>query len=248
MPHPRDIESSREYYDDYVDRQRAVGVNDRHRSILGYLRRFGMKSGDRVLEIGAGVGTLTGLIAMDLDSGGRLVAVDLSPRSINVAREELTGYENLELIAGDILELEIPGTFDVVVLPDVIEHIPLEEHPRLFERISRWMAPGGFVLLHYPNPNYLEWCHANKREVLQAIDQPIQADVLTANACPHGLYLDYLETYSIWVRQGDYTVAVLRSKADAADWEELPWQPPFRQKVREALGLRARRLLRRSSQ
>jgi cyclopropane fatty-acyl-phospholipid synthase-like methyltransferase len=248
MPEARDIESSRVYYDDYVDRQQAVGINDRHRSILGYLRRFGMKSEDRVLEIGAGVGTLTALIAKELGSRGRLVAVDLSPRSIDVARDELTGYENLELIAGDILELEIPGRFDVVVLPDVIEHIPLEHHGRLFERISGWVSPGGFVLLHYPNPNYLEWCHTNKREVLQAIDQPIQSDVLTANAYPHGLYLDYLETYSIWVREGDYTVAVLRRKADASDWEELPWQRPLRQKVREALGSRARRLVRRSSQ
>lgn len=231
------------FYDEFVDHQVMVGVNERHHSILRHLKRAGLRPDHRVLEIGSGVGTLTGLLAGYLSPGGSLVGTDLSPKSIDVARVSLAGFGNAELVAGDILELEIGGKFDVVVLPDVIEHIPLEQHPQLFGRIAGWLRPQGFALLNYPNPNFLEWCHEHKPEGLQVIDQPIYTDVLTANAYPHGLYLDYLETYSIWVYERDYQVAVLRRRADATSFTEIPWRPPFRQKLREALALRARRLL-----
>ncbi len=73
------------FYDEYVGRQLAVGVNERHHAILRWLRRFGLCRGDRVLEIGCGVGTLTGLIASAIGPEGFLLAVDLSPKSIEAA-------------------------------------------------------------------------------------------------------------------------------------------------------------------
>jgi cyclopropane fatty-acyl-phospholipid synthase-like methyltransferase len=108
-----------------------------------------------------------------------------------------------------------------VVLPDVIEHIPLEHHRLLFSRVASWLAPGGFVLLHYPNPWYLQWRHENKPEQVQLIDQPIHADTLTANVYPNGLYLDHLETYPIWISEGDCQVAVLRRKAAQASFTHV---------------------------
>jgi len=61
--------------------------------------------------------------------------------------------------------------------------------------------------------------------------------VLTANIYPHGLYLDYLETYSVWIEEGDYVVAVLRRYSDKAVFTD----------IEEASGMlsRARRVIRR---
>jgi trans-aconitate 2-methyltransferase len=128
----------------------------------------------------------------------------------------------VRLLAADVLEAEIEGSFDVVVLPDIVEHIPLESHPALFGRVASWVEPDGLVLLNYPNPHYLEWCREHHPERLQIVDQSIHADVLLANAYPHGLHLDYLERYSIWVREGDYVVAVLRPGAGAGRFTALP--------------------------
>ena len=139
------------------------------------------------------------------------MATDLSPKSIEAAKIRLSSFRNIRYAAGDVLEIEIEGVFDVVVLPDVIEHIPIESHPVLFKRIAAWLAPGGFVLLHYPNPFYLQWLHEHTPEVLQVIDQPIHADHLLANSYAAGLSLDFLQTYSVWTREGDYVVAVLKS-------------------------------------
>jgi hypothetical protein len=130
------------------------------------------------------------------------------------------------LLVGDLLHADIPGRYDVVVLPDIIEHIPLEVHRDVFKRVAAWVSDSGFVLLHYPNPHYLAWCRSREGAKLQIIDQPVHLDMLLANAYPHGLYLDYFERYSIWVREGDYVVAVLRPEAGIGTFTDLPEPAP----------------------
>jgi trans-aconitate 2-methyltransferase len=202
----------RDFYDNYTEHQVDVGVNDRHRAIHDWLKRFGLRRGLAVLEIGCGIGTETELIAESIGSSGSLLAVDLSPASVEVARKRLSDRRNVEFVAADVIELTLDRRFDVIVLPDVIEHIPLAEHSRLFANVRRWLNDSGWVLIHMPNPLYLEWCRLHRPELLQVVDQPIFTEVLLANAVPHGLYLHYLETYSIWIEENDYQVAVLKPR------------------------------------
>jgi SAM-dependent methyltransferase len=213
------------FYDEYASRQTAVGINQRHRAILAWLQRFGLRPNHCVLEIGCGVGTLTQLLAEALPQGS-VFGVDLSPKSIDAARERLASFGNARLAVGDVLNADIPGRYDVVVLPDVIEHIPLQLHGALFGRVASWVQNDGFVFVHYPNSHYLEWCYVHCPDQLQVIDQPIHSDVLLANAYPHGLYLDYFERYSIWIREGDYIAAVLRPAAGVEEFTRLPQPQP----------------------
>lgn len=226
MEEPGSSAEVQAFYDRYVGRQVTVGVNDRHRAILDWLRRFGLCPEHRVLEIGCGIGTVTQLIVEQLGPGGSVLGIDLSPESIATARRRLESHANVTLLAGDVLKLDIAETFDVVVLPDVIEHIPLDLHPTLFGRVASWLAADGFALLHYPNPHHLAWCREHRPEEVQIIDQPIHVDRLAADVYPHGLYLDYLQTYPVWVRDGDYVVARLRH--NPAEWDPalLPQRPP----------------------
>jgi cyclopropane fatty-acyl-phospholipid synthase-like methyltransferase len=217
---------SKAFYDDWVDRQTAVGVNERHRAILAWLQRFGLREDHRVLEVGCGVGTVTALLAETLSERGSVLGVDLSPRSVDAARARLAGRDNVRLEAADVLEMDLSERFDVVVLPDVIEHIPLEHHGRLFARLASWTRPDGFVLLHYPNPLYLDWCREHRPELLQPVDQAIHPHHVATRAHEHGLHLVHLETYSIWVEEGDYVVALLRpARADVA-FHDLPGPTP----------------------
>jgi trans-aconitate 2-methyltransferase len=227
------------FYDDFADRQTRVGINDRHRAIVAWLRRFGLRPGDSVLELGCGVGTVTQLLAEELPRGS-VLGIDLSPHSIAKARERLAAYENVRFMAADVAAVDVEGEYDVVLLPDVIEHVPLEQHDALFGSVASWVKPGGFVLLHYPNPHHLEWFHVHHPERLQIVDQPIHADVLLANAYRHDLYLSYYERYSIWIREGDYIVAVLRPAAGVGEFTRLPRPKP-------SLGTRAARGLKRAA-
>ncbi len=58
---------------------------------------------DVVLEIGAGLGTLTERLARN---AGHVVAVELDQRLIPLLQEALAGFDNVTLIQGDILALD----------------------------------------------------------------------------------------------------------------------------------------------
>jgi trans-aconitate 2-methyltransferase len=202
--------SSADYYDDYGERQLRVGINKRHRAIQQWLERFGLARGMDVLELGCGIGTVTKLIADILGDTGTLVAVDISPRSVDLARQRLGRRRNVELVVGDIVEVDLARKFDVIVLPDVIEHVPIELHVKLFGNVRRWLRDSGWVLVHMPNPFFLEWCHRNRPDLLQQLDQPIFTDALIESLKPNDLYIRYLSIYSIWVQEGDYQVIILK--------------------------------------
>lgn len=70
---------------------------------------------DEVLEIGAGIGTLTqGL----LETGAKVTAVELDKKLPAVLKETLAGYKNFRLVEGDILKVNLaevmPRKFKVV--------------------------------------------------------------------------------------------------------------------------------------
>ena len=60
---------------------------------------------DTVLEIGPGIGTLTQGLA---ETGARVVAVELDKKLPAVLAETLKGYDNVTIVPGDILKLNIP--------------------------------------------------------------------------------------------------------------------------------------------
>ena len=57
-----------------------------------------------VLEIGPGLGMLTRLLSR---AAGRVVAVELDEALFGLLRQELAGLPNLELVQGDILQLDV---------------------------------------------------------------------------------------------------------------------------------------------
>ena len=72
-------------------------------------------AGEEVLEIGAGIGTLTqGL----LEAGANVTAIELDKKLPAVLKETLAGYENFRLIEGDVLKINLveimPRRFKVV--------------------------------------------------------------------------------------------------------------------------------------
>lgn len=91
---------------------------------------------DSVLEIGPGLGALTRHLAA---AAGRVVAVELDDRFIPVLSEQLAGLSNVELVEGDILQLDpaalVGGPYKVVanlpyyITAAVLRHL-LEAGPR----------------------------------------------------------------------------------------------------------------------
>lgn len=205
------VEEVRNYYDRYVGRQTLAGVNERHHLIRDLALRHGLKSNMNVLEIGCGIGTLTGLILNELPKG-RLTATDLSPASVEEARQRIGDRPNLVLTAGDSTEKIPDGTFDMIILPDVLEHIPFERHPFLFRQIKSALASNGRVVIHSPDPFFCEWLHANRPDLLQVIDLPLHLPGLALEIEKAGLTILHFQRHSIWQDKPDYMALVLAHK------------------------------------
>jgi trans-aconitate 2-methyltransferase len=198
-----------DWYDGFSAHQMKLGINIRHRTILRNARKAGLRDGSRILEIGCGIGTVTSLLAK-ADPNGRILAVDISPKSISIAAQNLRVHRQVEFLVSDMRDFEVKDRFDMVVLPDVIEHIPLDDHAHLFATIARHLAPDGRVLINVPNAELLEYLHIHDPSVLQVLDQPVHLDRLMTTTYAAGLILESLSSYGLQYAHVEYHSIVLR--------------------------------------
>ena len=213
------------FYDQFAEKQEKTGINSRHLSILDKAKQAGLASNHRVLEVGCGIGTVSHLLATQVPQG-KVLAVDISPESIEKARMLWKKQGNLKFDVSDMSDFNLPGeTFDFFVFPDVLEHIPVAQHARLFENIHRHAHADSVVLIHIPAPRYLEWMIGNQPEKLQVIDQPLDTGVLVQTLGAAGFYLEKMETYALFFEEKDYQYFVFRAKKPVQQsTEKSKWQ------------------------
>jgi SAM-dependent methyltransferase len=79
----------------------------------------GLRPGASVLDVGCGPGHVAAAV---LAAGaGTYVGIDLSPRMLDLARDRLVG--DAMLLEGDFLELDVPGSFDVVLALGLFDYL-----------------------------------------------------------------------------------------------------------------------------
>ncbi|MEM4729857.1 MAG: class I SAM-dependent methyltransferase [Thermoplasmata archaeon] len=69
-------------------------------------REAGVGPGMRVIDAGCGTGISTGILAALVGAGGRVLGIDISAGMVDAARRRLGGAVNVELLVGDVEELE----------------------------------------------------------------------------------------------------------------------------------------------
>lgn len=131
---------SREYFDDV--RQRKYFVEPH----IPRFAQFERWAGKRVLEIGCGIGTDTMSFAA---AGAHVTAVDLSEKSLELARQRAQVY-NLEdrvrfyhANAEQLTQTVPVEPYDLVYSFGVLHHTPSPD--RAFEQIRRYTRPGSTV-------------------------------------------------------------------------------------------------------
>ena len=98
----------------------------------------------RILEVGAGRGTFSTYFA----DRGHLTALEPSQAHSAALRERLKDYPNVVVITAQLDGTAAPGSYDTVVLLNVLEHIP-DDHQALGD-IYESLAPGGKLVLWVP--------------------------------------------------------------------------------------------------
>jgi len=200
------------WYDDFAGQQVRTSVNLRHYRIMEFLKAAGLRKNNRVLEIGCGIGTLTGLLLKYLRTG-EVLAVDISPESISIARKRLAHSSSVSFLVSDMTDFSNPDPFDFIILPDVLEHIPVSQHKDLFRILAGHMHERSVILIHIPHPRALDYIRSASPTQLQIVDQSLEASLLLENAYASDLVLINYVSYSLFDREHDYAVITFRKKS-----------------------------------
>lgn len=220
------------YYDGFANYQSKVGINERHATIMRLLRENGLQRHHAVLEVGCGVGQITGLVARYCKQGS-VVGVDISEENVRRAADHLRALTNVDLICSDMTTDVFEAKFDFVIFPDVLEHIPLELHPAVLGNAARALKPGGKVFIHIPHPLYQDYLRAHEPDKMQIVDQPLSAADLLSAAEATGLRLVCFQSYALFRQPADYQYIVM----DKPDGAYRPMLRPYLQRVWQRLRL-----------
>lgn len=111
-----------------------------------FFENFDLKPGQKVLDVGCGIGGGDFLLAEKF--GVDVLAMDLSANMIGIAWERAVDYQdlNVRFEIGDIKTQDYPkNTFDFIYSRDTLLHIDCKNV--LFARFKDWLKPGGKVFI-----------------------------------------------------------------------------------------------------
>ena len=98
--------------------------------------------GTRMLDLGCGCGIP---VARRLAATYPVTGVDISPVQIGRARQLVPQGH---FLCADIVDVAFPPAhFGAIVSFYAIIHVPLKEQPGLFQKMKRWLVPGGYLMM-----------------------------------------------------------------------------------------------------
>ncbi len=108
---------------------------------LGILQ-FDREAPLRVLDIGAGTGLLSAMVAAAYPQA-RITLSDISGEMLAVARERLGESDKFEFVEADMVGQVLPGNLDAVVSALAIHHLDNGQKRDVFDRIHGALRSGG---------------------------------------------------------------------------------------------------------
>jgi SAM-dependent methyltransferase len=112
--------------------------NHYHKFLLRHLRA----QCQNVLEIGCGKGEFSRRLAA---TSKLVIALDLSPEMIRMARERSADLPNVEFRIADVMSYDLPRAgFDCIASIATLHHLPLRE---ILLKMKAALSPGGVLLI-----------------------------------------------------------------------------------------------------
>ncbi|MFQ5419144.1 MAG: class I SAM-dependent methyltransferase [Anaerolineae bacterium] len=130
----------------YLQGQMAViyggGVSPKHR-LINYHDFFveRVREGEKALDIGCGIGAVAYDVAER--SGAYVTGIDVNAGSVAKAQEKFA-HPRVEYRVGDVLRELADERFDVVILSNVLEHLP--ERPSFLRRLQMAVNPSRLLI------------------------------------------------------------------------------------------------------
>lgn len=136
--------SSRSPEDEWLEDTRGYRVRRRHLELL----RLIPSQGQLILDAGCGPGTYGIMLAQD---GNQVIGVEISPKSVVVAKERATKKRvRFAPMIGDLERLQFKdNSFDICFCGWVLHHFP--DIGTAVDEVFRILRPGGKIALIEPN-------------------------------------------------------------------------------------------------
>ncbi len=148
-----------------------------------FISKLNLNKQSSVFEIGVGTGRLAVRVA---PLCGSFCGIDISPKTINRAKENLKEYDNVSLIYGDFLAYSFTCSFNVIYSSLTFMHI--KDKQAAIDKVASLLSDGGkFVLsvdknqdeyidtgenkirVHPDNPNIISACIKNTGMIIEDI-------------------------------------------------------------------------------
>ncbi len=123
------------------------------------LQKIDAGQGTRIVDIGCGDGRFSRELSLVYQSS-TVVGIDYSRRAIALASAMNPDIDNITFQSLDITQKHNLGTFDVAVLMEVFEHIPIKNAGNFMESVHALLKKDGILYLTVPHENTpLEYKH-----------------------------------------------------------------------------------------
>ena len=177
--------------------------------------------GSRVLEIGAGPGSITRPLVEEL--GCEVVAVENDPHAIPLLRQCARSVYELDLNDGGWARAlrDAEAGFDYVIAADVLEH--LIDPERVMAEMQSLLNPGGAIILSLPHAGHaaIQACLWNDDFAYQDTGLLDRTHIrffgmknIQSMACAHGMV----------IAQADFVVRHPAAFEFARYWKAMPWR------------------------
>jgi SAM-dependent methyltransferase len=163
-----------------------------------------------ILVVGFGSGEIARYVA-EIVPAAQVTAVDISGRNLAMATA-LFAHPRVSYRKLDVTRERLEGEYDVIVFPDVYEHIPADARIELHAQLDRILSPRGRILLTLPSPAHQEALR-RRGHGLQVVDETVTLeDVMALARDVHGA-VTYFNSISVW-HTNDYLHAIVERGAE----------------------------------
>ena len=155
---------------DYIANNSEYTVNNTFSSVRqNILNWYPFKKDADILEVGAGMGSITGMLC---DRAKNVTAIEMSEARADVIRARYPERNNLEIISEDITIWETDKKFDYVVFIGVLEYAAVfspKKHPfeRFLQSAKNLLKDDGIILFAIENRFGLKYWLGGSEDHLQ---------------------------------------------------------------------------------
>ncbi len=241
---------ARQFYDEFLQTRMVKYRLDDNPRLLRAMEfaEAAVAPDSHVLDIGCGIGIVTERLARKA-ARGSVLGCDLGAKNVWYASRTVrlpnVRFVELDAIADwEKLRALVARPVDVVTLIDVIEHLPKESWPLVFQRIAAVSGEDARVLLTFPSPVYQRYLADHDPGELQPVDESVELEEIERVAGAAGWSVSAWRYVDVWMTN-QYVHCELRKRIPCQPI--APRAPPFGVIGREVTRLREglRRRLRR---